>query len=86
MNVGFYPPQMNTTFKKGPEAGHLVVVDEGGQVRENLLVHISQPTIPSYRPGCGATTTMVNLAWVTPDAGALAQSKRKAEIHHEKNT
>ena len=48
-------------------------------------IHISQP-IPSYRPGCGATTTMVNLALVTPDAGALAQSKRKAEIHHEKNT
>ena len=83
--LNFSHLKINTLSNKGPEAGHLVVVDEGGQVRENLLVQISQP-IPSYRPGCGATTTMVNLAWVTPDAGALAQSKRKAEIHHEKNT
>ena len=45
MNVGFQPPQINTPFNKGPEAGHLVVVDEGGQVRENLLVHITTPFI-----------------------------------------
>ena len=75
--LNFSHLKINTLSNKGPEAGHLVVVDEGGQVRENLLVQISQPTIPSYRPGCGATTTMVNLALVTPDAGALALALEK---------
>ena len=43
--LNFSHLKINTLSNKGPEAGHLVVVDEGGQVRENLLVHITTPFI-----------------------------------------
>ena len=65
---------MLTAFK-GPEAGHLVVVDEGGQVKRNafLFLFFQKITLSSmllHRPGFGATMTMVSLALVTPDAGS----------------
>ena len=66
---------MLTAFK-GPEAGHLVVVDEGGQVKANRLswfFFLQKRTLSSmllHRPGFGATMTMVSLALVTPDAGS----------------
>ena len=66
---------MLTAFK-GPEAGHLVVVDEGGQVKRKRFSWIffyKKVTLSSmllHRPGFGATMTMVSLALVTPDAGS----------------